>query len=167
MSGACCMAWCGLSFACNHMLIWTLGCQEHLFQSCIFYSYNLIFFHQLFEKGKWVFFLLWCSFFPDVSSSPGLRSPHETWPQFPSNRDFCPNSSWVQQAGCTSWGWADAADRTHTAWGGNLPDIHLPSFTGQTGTISSPASSFMRLNFTTYVKAFVSLADLFLLSFQP
>lgn len=77
-----------------------------------------------------------------------------------------PQSSRVQWAGCVAWGHVGAAVSIPRALGGSSQDPCLPSFTGQTGNISSPGFSFMWLNNTIYVKAIVSLAHLFPFSFQ-
>lgn len=75
-------------------------------------------------------------------------------------------SSRVQWAGCVVWSCVDAVPRIPRALGGSFPDPCLPSFTGQTGNISSPGFSFMWLNNTIYVKAIVSLSHLFPFSFH-
>lgn len=49
-----------------------------------------------------------------------------------------PQSPGVQWAGCVAWGCVGAAVSTPRALGGSFQDLHLPSFTGQTGSISSP-----------------------------
>lgn len=166
---ACCVKWCDLSLACHHKLTWALGCQERLNPA---FSIPSIWFSfiNLSERANGFASSSHCSFLlmsPLLAQGPPMRADRNSHilriiaqPLLP------PQSSRAQWAGCVARGCVGAVPTIPRALGESFPDPCLPSFTGKTRSISSPSFSFMWLNNRIYVKAIVSLAHLFLFSFQ-
>lgn len=166
-SGACCVRWCGLRFACYHILTWGLGCQEHLFQSCfsfcLFVSQAIDFLLAAFLEQQ--------TGFPSLCAAPScLTSPPLLAQSVPMRADSssCPTGIFVPAlqplhfSGRLYSMRLSSCFRQYTQCPGwkALSHTYLPSFAGQTGSISSPAFNLTWLHIITYVKALQSCRSL-------